>query len=112
MRKAIFISIFIIATAITILIVIKAERKTIDDLHSAKINGAMDMYYSYGNHTLIIVKDVKYKIIASPVSGNEFSIDDIARAGDTVSKSANNDTLAITRKGDAIYHFLYTVKKW
>lgn len=72
----------------------------------------MDMYYSYRNRTLIIVRDVKYKIIATLVSDNEFSIDDIARVGDTVSKAADNDTLVVTRKGDSIYHFRYTIKNW
>jgi|GEM_PF-3974600 len=112
MKKAIFISIFFIIICITTLIVIKAERTTRYDLHSAKINGTMDMYYSYRNRTLIIVRDVKYKIIATLVSDNEFSIDDIARVGDTVSKAADNDTLVVTRKGDSIYHFRYTIKNW
>lgn len=110
MKKALIV---IIGVAIIVVVIIKLKDK---DLHRGQINGRIDKYYCFVDKeynklcTIITVNAIEYKMIVTPVAGNEFEFRDVARIGDKVFKSANNDTLMIVRSGYDDISFPYIVK--
>ena len=114
MKKIVFLDIGI---AIITIFILKLQNK---DLHSVRINGRIDKYHYFLDkhdpnkcYAVINVNKTEYKIIATPVPGNEFEFLDVTRVGDTVFKYADNDTLIITRTGyDDDAHYPYIVKKY
>jgi len=80
-----------------------------NEFHKANIEGSIDTIYRYRDYVMIYVNKVEYRII--PVSlRNSPPFFDVAKSGDKLFKSANNDTLQLIHAGDKLYY--YTVKKY
>lgn len=80
-----------------------------NEYHKANIKGSIDTIYRYRDYVMIFVNKVEYRII--PVSlCNSPPFFDVAKSGDNLFKSANNDTLRLSRAGEELYY--YTVKKY
>ena len=85
-----------------------ARQSKYKEYHSANINGTIDTFYRYRDYVMLHVNSVEFRII--PISYNSsLRFDDVAKIGDTVIKSTNNDTLHLI---DQQGKFLYTVGKW
>lgn len=80
-----------------------------NEFHKAAISGNIDTIYRYRDYVMIHVNKIEYRIIPISLSISQ-SLDGVAKIGDRLSKSANNDTLELIHEGDEIYYF--TVKKY
>ncbi|MDB5133739.1 MAG: hypothetical protein JWP37_342 [Mucilaginibacter sp.] len=80
-----------------------------NDFHQAKISGKIDTIYRCRDYVMIYVNKVEYRIIPIPLN-NLPPLDAVAKSGDKLFKSANNDTLRLVHAGDELYY--YTVKKY
>lgn len=104
MRKKIFLIILIITVGFSFAM----RRIKYNEFHAAVIKGTIDTLYQYKFHGTISVNYEAFMV--NPVSlNNGNDLYQTAKIGDSLFKSANNDTLKLIHNNKK---YLYTVLRW